>query len=586
MTGHLELDYPWLLAHSFRDLAEANGRILGFGPGWISELSHEAKRIGYGLPGAHNSMLKACLWVALRKADPDWKNITAADLRQLRDEIIAFRDRPDVTCLRPGFAAGTEVKTWYRSTRTHVYVTHVVLHSLGVVPEQAKIISLGESPHTLPKASAEMEQLFDRYLIRAAPNRTRNRNNIRGRLRTFTQWLSNNYPEITSFTQLTRPHVEEFLTWLSTDYRHYRTGAPVSLETQRQTISVLNVFFRNTLAWGWDGVPGRPLLSHLDMPKKVVSVPRYLPNDQLAQIVTGIHTLADPYQKAANLVARWAGPRRSEIRRLELDCLDAYPDGHPRLRIPAGKTYTERIVPLHPEAADALRACITATATGHHRPLADEVTGKPTRYVFQTRGRLMSSYWLFDVALQRACEHAGLIDENGARIVTSHRFRHTVGTQLAEEGARLQTIMAILGHRSSTMSLIYSQITDPTVLKDYKNALHPGARIAGPAADAIRHHQLPQDAINWLTTNYYKTALELGHCLRLPEEGPCECDLFLTCSKFLTTTEYSPRLRDRLCLEQKLVQDATDRGWLREAERHTAMARRISELLDQLDSPE
>ncbi|SDD81778.1 hypothetical protein [Streptomyces prasinopilosus] len=46
---------------------------------------------------------------------------------------------------------------------------------------------------------------------------------------------------------------------------------------------------------------------------------------------------------------------------------------------------------------------------------------------------------------------------------------------------------------------------------------------------------LPQDTLNWLKTNFFNTELELGHCLRAPAEGPCECDLSLRCSKFLTT---------------------------------------------------
>jgi hypothetical protein len=53
------------------------------------------------------------------------------------------------------------------------------------------------------------------------------------------------------------------------------------------------------------------------------------------------------------------------------------------------------------------------------------------------------------------------------------------------------------------------------------------------------------------------TELELGHCLRTPAEGPCECDLLLTCSKFLTTSDYAPRLRARLAVEQQLIDDAT-----------------------------
>jgi hypothetical protein len=267
-------------------------------------------------------------------------------------------------------------------------------------------------------------------------------------------------------------------------------------------------------------------------------------------MVEGIRALTDPYQRAASLIARWVGPRRNEIRRLELDCLDAYPDGHPRLRIPAGKTYTERMVPLHPEAADALRVCIERTRVRRQRPLIDAVTAKPTSSVFQLRGRLFSDYFLFDSALHQACEHAGRLDATGAKTVTTHRFRHTMGTQLAEEGTRLQTIMAILGHTSPAMSLFYARITDTAVLRDYQAALRPGAHLAGPAAEAIRNNELSEQAVQWLASNYYKTALELGHCLRIPEEGPCECDLFLTCSKFLTTVEYAPRLRERLCLEQ------------------------------------
>ncbi|WP_211118142.1 hypothetical protein HEP85_38930 [Streptomyces sp. RPA4-2] len=78
-----------------------------------------------------------------------------------------------------------------------------------------------------------------------------------------------------------------------------------------------------------------------------------------------------------------------------------------------------------------------------------------------------------------------------------------------------------------------------------------------------------------------KTELELGRCLRLPQEGPCECDLYLTCAKFVTTPHYAPRLRERLCTEQQLVTDAESRGWDREVQRH----QRIISLLDDLGEP-
>ncbi|MFE7268899.1 hypothetical protein ACFU9B_44625 [Streptomyces sp. NPDC057592] len=133
------------------------------------------------------------------------------------------------------------------------------------------------------------------------------------------------------------------------------------------------------------------------------------------------------------------------------------------------------------------------------------------------------------------------------------------------------------------MSMTYTHISDPTVLADYQAVLQPGAAVAGPLADTLRSGQLDQGALDWLKTNFYKTELELGRCLRLPQEGPCECDLYLTCAKFVTTPQYAPRLRERLCVERQLITDATDRGWEREIERYQRLADRITGLLDGLD---
>src|SRR6201993_807675 len=108
---------------------------------------------------------------------------------------------------------------------------------------------------------------------------------------------------------------------------------------------------------------------------------------------------------------------------------------------------------------------------------------------------------------------------------------------------------------------------DSAVRRQYEQALTNGARIAGPAAEALLH--------------FLKTELELGHCLRLPAEGPCECDLVLNCPKFLTTSEYAPRLRARLETEKVLIQDARQRGWEREIERHQTTSRRLEQLLSE-----
>ncbi|MGH3571583.1 MAG: hypothetical protein ACRDUW_07110, partial [Pseudonocardiaceae bacterium] len=112
-----------------------------------------------------------------------------------------------------------------------------------------------------------------------------------------------------------------------------------------------------------------------------------------------------------------------------------------------------------------------------------------------------------------------------------------------------------------------------------------GAVIAGPAAEELKTGTLPTEAVDWLKSNFLKTELELGHCLRLPAEGPCECDLYLSCAKFVTTPAYAPRLRARRTVEQALATDAADRGWDREVERHRRTSERIKKLLTDLDQP-
>ena len=84
--------------------------------------------------------------------------------------------------------------------------------------------------------------------------------------------------------------------------------------------------------------------------------------------------------------------------------------------------------------------------------------------------------------------------------------------------------MAILGHRSATMAATYSHISDPVLKEQYEKVIAAGGRLAGPAAEALLANRLDQDTLDWLKTSFFKTELELGHCLRTPAEGPCECD--------------------------------------------------------------
>jgi integrase len=390
--------------------------------------------------------------------------------------------------------------------------------------------------------------------------------------RHLANWLWDNHPEVSSFAELTREHI--------LDYAKSLVDEGASIDTRISRLSGLSVMFQDTTAWQWPEAPKRPVLGPRDFPRRPTRMPRFIPGGDLDLLMEAVRNLPDIYQRVALIIARWSGARRSEIARLELECLDAYQDGTPRLRIPAGKTGKERLIPLHPEAAAAIQELQALDPPG--RGFADERTGVVVRRLFSMRGRCLSPHFLFSESLHAACQTAGLLDNEGKPKYSAHRFRHTVGTELIEGGARVHTVMKMLGHTSTGMTLVYAHLSDASVREDYMKVLGPGAVVAGSLAEALRTRAMPEDSLAWLKTNFFRTELELGHCLRLPEEGPCECDMYLTCAKFVTTPEYAPRLRERRLREIALADDAQAKGFQREAERHECTRRRIEQLLADL----
>jgi integrase len=579
LRGFAVLDLEWLLGIDHLRLFDAVHH-LGIDLG-VARLVEEAKGLGFNPDSASQAMRWSVSRIVLHTGTLDVDDIGSEDIDEMLDAVRRFGERADIARF---FGSAEHYRTSRaKSWTTHLHQLQVVLFHRGQIAEQPR--KLMPRYAVRPTPPPRMAAVIDRYLAaRRLTERPATVSIAELSLSRFVGWLAETSPELTSFAEVTRDHALGFLAAMA-ENPIPRTGQPLSQLSRRGRTCALSTFFRDTAAWEWEDVPGRPLLGATDLPKLPARIPRYIPTPELERLMVAVREVDCPYQRAALLVARWSGARQGEIRRLAVDCLDRYQDGTARLRLPAGKTFTERTVPMHEEAAQALRAVIEIRGERVERPFTDELTGTPTRYLFMDHGKLLSTFYLFETPLQRACKTAGLVDARGRGTVSSHRFRHTVGTQLAEGGARLRTIMNVLGHVSPSMAMVYAQISDPEVLRDYQAVLAPGARIAGPFAEALRSGPLSDDALNWLRTNFFKTELELGRCLRLPQEGPCECDLYLTCAKFVTTPAYAPRLRQRRAVELELLADAAGRGWEREVERHGRTITRLEALLQELGEP-
>jgi len=573
LCGKIQFDWEWLLALP-RVYIWHRPDHLGVNE-TVAQLVEEAVDLGYERKTSDAALHWIIARLFLHTADPDVGHIHESLLTEMEEAVRAFGERPDVALY---YGSIERYRRTIREYTAALHLLRVLLYHRGQLGKEPRV-SRQKPPR--PPIKPSMEKVMMRYLTtRRLTDQPATVKKTDHALRQLITWLAHTYPDVESFAEVTRDHLMEFAESLDISPL---TGRALARNSKIGILVRLSVFFQDGARWGWQDVPDRPLLQAGDLPKPPQRVPRYIPDHELTRLMAAIRILDCPYQRTALLIARWSGARRDEIRRLPFDCLDSYPDGMPRLRIPAGKKKRERIIPLNKEAAEAIKE-LQSNRRGE-RGFRDRLTGIPTRYLFVSRGRLLSAVYLLDNGLQKACTEAGLVTAGGKPTVTPHRFRHTVGTQRAEKGATLHTIMKILGHESASMSMVYAQISDPEVRKDYEAVLGPGATIAGPFAEALRSGNLSPTDINWLRNNFLKTELELGRCLRLPQEGPCECELYLTCAKFVTTPDYAPRLRRRRRIEQELVEDAAAHGWQREIERHQCTIRRLEQLLTGLGEP-
>lgn len=427
LHGYASLDWDWLLAV---------GRLknwglfahLGLDLG-IPLLVEEAVRLGYDRVTASHAFQWSMPRLFLRTGLPQSESVTYEQIAAAIAAVYRFGERPDIALFHGSAERYHSEMKFYTAT---FHMLHVVLYHRGqLMREPHRVL-----PELKPRVSLkpQMEAVVQRYLtFRRLTDRPSTIHHFDQSTQRFIAWLTHAYPHIETFAQITRDILLEYAEVLNTMTSPY-TGRPLTIYTIRGELSNLAVFFQDTARWEWEQVPGRPLLQVGDLPKMPYRIPRYIPDEELGPLMQVIRELECPYQRAALLIARWSGARRDEIRRLCIDCLDQYPDGTYRLRIPAGKTRRERIIPLNDEAAEAIRA-LQARRRGEQgiykeRGFRDPLTGTITRYLFVQRGKLLSCAWLFGAALRTACTRAGLVTVDGKATVTAHRFRHTVGRQL------------------------------------------------------------------------------------------------------------------------------------------------------------
>lgn len=580
----LSLDYNYLFSLSGTDGFVRLLKRLNIDCG-MRDLKKKSMEMGFSEFTADTAIKWAFYRILLYTSKTHYKDITIEDLRNFKKEAVSYLN------LEIGKTIHGESKSVYNSYSrysTSLYQLHLTLYALGTIQEQPTKEHGRER-----KIDRELKHLKHASIANVVIRYRKQCQNIKeastvdGAFRAihrFIFWLEEVYPQVLNLNQVTRKHIEE--------YMHYQKekgsdkwGKPFSTNAMIGLLSPLKVFFDETLAWGYEDVPQRKIMFDYDLPRRPKALPRYIPQKELEKLMESVKKLECPYQRNAIILLRWTGARREEIQRIDINALDYYEDGSPKILIPIGKTNESRWIPLSKEGEIAFKELLEIRKNaGNVKGLVDRKTKKITDYLFMKRNQRLSLSYLFDQGLGDACISAGLVTTEGKPKYTSHQFRHTMGTTMANKGASLPTIMKMLGHQSADMSIVYSTVFDETIKREYEESVINSQEISGgDYAEILKKSQLNQEEVDWIKTNFHKTYLMTGHCFHHTREQMCDfADACFFCSKYVTTKQHIPILQEKYEVELKLIKDAEERGWDREIQRHQRVATRVKEILEDL----
>ena len=279
--------------------------------------------------------------------------------------------------------------------------------------------------------------------------------NSRTAINNFIRYLKSVHPELASFSQLDRTHVESWIRHL-VDCRLQKT-------TRRNYIIKLRVFVETIQDWDWQNAPQIPLFSPGDLPPEDKALPRPLSVETDRALKEELQRRGGLIHKAL-LLLRATGLRSKELMDLKVDSLRELPGNDWALHVPLGKLHSERVIPLEAQMARIFKEI--RELRGAPPPVVDPETGKPAHFLLmRPSGRRFSRdalrYHLGKI------EKEVFLKEHPA----PHRLRHTFATEMLRAGLSLPVLMKLLGHRTIGMTLRYAEVTGADVQRAYAETL-------------------------------------------------------------------------------------------------------------------
>ncbi len=358
------------------------------------------------------------------------------------------------------------------------------------------------------------------------------------RLFRFFSWLAQDYPEIVRLDQIRRCHIEafkEYVRWVPPQHKSNRVPGDVLCSSSRyHLLAALYYFFNRIAEWQWPEAPKHVLIFTGDFPILDKPSPKFLDEISAARFLEAARNHPDLFTRLCGVTLILTGMRQGEFLNLTADCMVQIGENY-WLRIPLGKMHNDRYIPLHPEVKQLLDEWVAQSPPKEHYD-----------FLFTSHGYRLGRGKVA-LAVRRIGKAAGIKEH-----IAPHRLRHTLATLAVNRGMPLESIAALLGHRSLSMTMVYARIGNRTVQQEYSQVSQhleelSRAVLPGPGQALVEGNQMRR-----LRQDHWRM-LGNGYCTR-PDGVPCEYETICeSCPCFSTTVEFLPVLN-------KQKQDAENKG--------------------------
>jgi len=288
----------------------------------------------------------------------------------------------------------------------------------------------------------------------------------------FLRFLGAVYPDVRTVAELRRePHILGWLRSLGEEI------PPLSNRSRAACLMCLRRLLEDLAANGHPLPDG--LLLRQDFPPRDLYLPQPLSPETDRRLDEQLRQADDLCSNALRLL-RATGLRIGECLRLRTDCLRHLGSEDWAIHVPLGKLHTERWVPVDDEIRHIVARILPlrgTTQTGEREHRADWLLVWPD-------GRRVS-YLHLRKALAEAAHRAGCPVS-----VRPHQLRHTYATEMLRAGVSLPAVQELLGHRDIRMTMVYIQVTQSDLQRQYHQAIEHIARrhtllpLSTPAAAA------------------------------------------------------------------------------------------------------